>query len=84
MEELCTLFDEYCAFVEKEDGADGINVRDAMVFLETQGDVYMVGDLIFLSPEVIGDLMAKLVDHFLKDRVLNEERKITKAVEAFL
>ena len=60
-------------------------MKDAMVFLETQGDVYMVGDLIFLSPEVIGELMAKLVDHFLKDRVLSKiGLEMTTHVEDFV
>ena len=84
MEELCTFINEYCADVGKENGVEGINVRDAMVFLESQGDVYMVGDLVFLSPDVIGELMAKLVDHFLKYRVLGNDSDISRAVEDFV
>ena len=85
MKELCSTYQEYCIFTGlKHNKEGGVNIIDAINFLETQGNVYIVGDLIFLGPEVIGELMAKLVDHFLKDRVLNEERIITKAVDDFL
>lgn len=39
MEERCTFFNEYCTDIGKENGVEGINVRDVMAFLESQGDV---------------------------------------------
>ena len=56
-------------------------MRDVMVLLETQGNVYMVGDLIFINPEVVGKLMVKLVDHSLKERVLNNDSEMMEALE---
>ena len=85
MAELRILFNEYCIFAEKKYGEEEINMRDAMVLLETrQGNVYMVGDMIFvINPEVVGELMAKLVDHSLKERVLNNDSEMMEALEGF-
>ena len=85
MAELRTLFNEYCIFAEKKYGEEEINMRAAMVLLETrQGNVYMVGDMIFvINPEVVGELMAKLVDHSLKERVLNNDSEMMEALEGF-
>ena len=80
--ELCSTYEGYCIFTGSRHNKSGVKIIDAISFLETQGNVYIVGDLIFLRPEVIGELMAKLVDHFLKKRVLRND--ILNAVQNFL
>jgi GTPase SAR1 family protein len=64
---LQTLFQELCVF----DGTDatGMNIDDALSLLEAQGGIYTHGDLIFLQPKFVGEIMAALTDHRLAEEL---------------
>jgi GTPase SAR1 family protein len=75
---LKTLFQEFCSFVGID--ASGMNINDALYLLEAQGGIYSHGDLVFLQPKFVGDIMAALTDHRLNEDELRTSQSLKNEI----
>ena len=78
------LFEDYCAYKTSKDAnaiVSPLVLNDALHLYEAQGDIYISGDLIFLNPTLIADLMKALMDHTLTTKRLKSQEFRSVMVE---